>query len=1014
MEASAFVAGDFVDQALKAVYGAQTEIMIFLIAFGIHALFFGKLSVRSKPASRTQTKKVISTPNSESPHPAARQQPRGHNAKELARLADHYCAIEDADKVADELRMRIEKVPFEDTVDALSGLLEAAGKNATAPLLAAVRRTLRDRGLKPDVELGEFLLRYYFGLRLLGDFDEVYRELVLIHGALPSLDILALKAALRGCDLEVCFERMTCLPPIWTKDAVCTPSAGPVVLMQQLVRLAAQERALPRLLDRLQEINLLHDAMDAVIVECVQRGDAADVTTVLKSCQKHNVQLGDAAYCAMMKDAQSPSEALRLFQEAVTKTGVIDIFSVACEWALEHNDGQMADAVLRQLPTNASPATVGKLLRFYGAAESGKALHLYGEKFKGIDLSADIKAMHLITQQAIEAGQRGQTILAALLCSTTETARVSLIKSLASDKQLLSALEVYRVCPDKRPCLYNAAIDACIDCRSMEDAQQVMSDAVRAGAADTITYNTIVKAYLQAKLPQEARRAVESMKRAGLHPNCVTFNELLDSIVKTSIEDAWPVLDEMRAAGIRPNRITCAILLKAVQARTKSSDVERVIAVLDEMEEDVDEVLLCSVVDACIRAGRAELLIPQLKRQRLSGKTATVKSAHTYGSIIRAYGFVGDIAGVWETWREMRTRHVPANAVTMGCMTEALVTNGEPEGAYELINEMLKDEQWAPLINAVIYCSVLKGFSHQKRFDRMWTVYKEMLGLKLQFSIVTFNTLVDACSRNGEMSRIPALLKDMVAQGINPNIITYSAILKGYCQENRIEEAFSVVQGMIQTTSFRPDEIMFNTLLDGCARQGLYERGIGVLEDMQKAGVAPTNFTLSVLVKLASRSRKLDNAFQLCQEISSKYRFRLNVHVYANLVNACITNKDVKRAFEVLEKMLSERVRPDTRTYSLLLRALVTAGDSTEVAGVLRAAVGLRDAHPRLSQYDSRLLQAQGGLPPALIAEILEGISGQCHDEHKAVGLLKDLRGLQHIKLDPKLQFRLATHALKQ
>jgi len=238
-----------------------------------------------------------------------------------------------------------------------------------------------------------------------------------------------------------------------------------------------------------------------------------------------------------------------------------------------------------------------------------------------------------------------------------------------------------------------------------------------------------------------------------------------------------------------------------------------------------------------------------------------------------------------------------------------------------------------------------------------------MLGHKLIFSIVTFNTLVDACSRNSEMARIPALLEDMVAQGIPPNIITYSAILKGYCQENRIEEAFSVVEGMVQTTNFRPDEIMFNTLLDGCARQGLYERGISVLTDMQRANIVPTNFTLSVLVKLASRSKKLDKAFELCQEIAGKYKFRLNVHVYSNLINACITNKDLNRAFDVMDKMLSERVRPDTRGYSLLLRACVSSNRPEEAAGLLRAAVGLGGVHARLARYDARLLQAQGGLP---------------------------------------------------
>merc|ERR1719324_2258113 len=176
---------------------------------------------------------------------------------------------------------------------------------------------------------------------------------------------------------------------------------------------------------------------------------------------------------------------------------------------------------------------------------------------------------------------------------------------------------------------------------------------------------------------------------------------------------------------------------------------------------------------------------------------------------------------------------------------------------------MLLDSHCKSLVNAVIYCSVLKGFSHQKRFDRVWTVYQEMLGLKLQFSIVTFNTLIDACARSGEMARIPKILESMVGQGIQPNIITYSAILKGYCQENRLDEAFQVLQDMLQTTRFKPDEIMYNTLLDGCARQGLFERGFKVLSEMEADGISPSNFTLSLLVKLCSRSKRLARAFEV-------------------------------------------------------------------------------------------------------------------------------------------------------
>merc|ERR1719163_237056 len=144
---------------------------------------------------------------------------------------------------------------------------------------------------------------------------------------------------------------------------------------------------------------------------------------------------------------------------------------------------------------------------------------------------------------------------------------------------------------------------------------------------------------------------------------------------------------------------------------------------------------------------------------------------------------------------------------------------------------------------------------------------------------------------------------------------------------------------------------MFNTLLDGCARQGLYDRGMQVYQKMINAGVCPSNYTLSVLVKLANRGRKLDKAFELCDEVSAKYGFRLNVHVLANLVQACIQHHDLPRAIGVLERMVQDRVRPDVRTYSLLLRACIESRSASDAAGLLRAAMGLNSAHPRLEKF---------------------------------------------------------------
>jgi len=429
------------------------------------------------------------------------------------------------------------------------------------------------------------------------------------------------------------------------------------------------------------------------------------------------------------------------------------------------------------------------------------------------------------------------------------------------------------------------------------------------------------------------------------------------------------------------------------------------------LDGEMDEVLVSSVVESSVRVGRHDLLVPFLKTQ-CGFKRFVIKGAHTYGSIIRAYGFVQDMKGAWDAWEEMRKQHITPISVTLGCMVEAVVSNGDIEGGYELIHDMLNDDKTAPLVNSVMYGSIVKGFSHKKNFGRVWDVYDEMRERKLQFSMVTYNTLIDACARSGDLSRIPSLLKDIDAQGLQCGLVTYSAILKGYCQTNRIDDAFELVNDMMKTTNLEPDEIMYNTLLDGCARQGLYDRGMALLAKMKKSTVCPSNFTLSVLVKMANRSKQLEKAFEICEEMTTEYKFRMNVHVFNNLIQACINHREFQRAVSVLEGMLRERVRPDVRTYSLLLRSCIEERDPTKAAGILRAATGLRDVHPQLLGYGAAAMQPQGGLPSDLVSEIMVGIMDTCArqgtDKSLAAALFADLGRVAGLRLDPKIKLKFA------
>jgi len=423
--------------------------------------------------------------------------------------------------------------------------------------------------------------------------------------------------------------------------------------------------------------------------------------------------------------------------------------------------------------------------------------------------------------------------------------------------------------------------------------------------------------------------------------------------------------DEMQAAGFEPGNVACSILLKGLHKGSKDRHVQKVTEAVENCEiRDLDEGLLGSLCEACTRTGNTSRMLCLLKKFRLDSARMHVRCPHTIGSIIRAYGAAEDLDTVWKIWREMQRNDVQPSRITLGCMVEALASNNDAKAAYDIIHEALADPQTAGLVNAVMYSSILKCFSHQKLFGKVWIVYEEMIQKKLQFSVATYNALLDVCARSGDINRAEPLLRDMVEQGLQPNIITYGTVIKAYCSANRLNQAFAVLDEMKKTADFAPDEVTYNTLLDGCARYGLFDRGLEVLADMRQAGVPPSNYTLAVIAKLASRSKKPEKAFQLVDELSKEFGVRLNMHVYNNLIHAATCNGDMRKAQETFATMLAEKIRPDGRTYTLLLRFCNGQKAASTAAALLRTAAGLAPkADQALHPWKT---QDQGSLLPCL------------------------------------------------
>jgi len=515
--------------------------------------------------------------------------------------------------------------------------------------------------------------------------------------------------------------------------------------------------------------------------------------------------------------------------------------------------------------------------------------------------------------------------------------RANDIRSCGRNGHLAGAVKVFEKLGQQADCafVHNSMMDACVECHDLEKAVHYFERACRLGLADSVTYNKMMKGYLSHGSEAGARKLLAEMPE-GI-ANATSYHGLLNARVNAGdMRGGWKLVTQMQANGLCPNSVTCAILLKG---RLQSvEEVSRVLLLVDAMEESMDEVLFMAVAEACVRVNRLDMLTKQLERFTHCG--ASGLSAETYGSLMKAYGRARDTKRVWDLWGQMVKSNVQMTSVTLGCMVEALVANGQSTEALKLVMDLLNDESTQPLVNTIICSSILKGFAYTRDAEKVMALYKQMKAHSIQPNTITFNTILNAFAQCGTMQHAPQLLEDMKAVDppVAPDIVTYSTLIKGFCYSGSLDRALEVFTEMQREGTCAPDEVMFNSLLGGCAKEFRLDDALKLLSDMRKAGIAPSNYTLSMLVKLMCRCRRLEQAFTVLEDISKEYNFRINIQVYTCLIQGCFYNGQMEKALSVYDKIMSEGLSPDATTFSVLVRGCLRAGSAEKAAELARHA----------------------------------------------------------------------------
>jgi len=332
---------------------------------------------------------------------------------------------------------------------------------------------------------------------------------------------------------------------------------------------------------------------------------------------------------------------------------------------------------------------------------------------------------------------------------------------------------------------------------------------------------------------------------------------------RKGVDEAWAALEEMQKQGVVTDKYTVSrMLMKTVgdgRTRLNPTRVYRGIALVEKFVEmqpkDVDEVLLNALLDTCCRLkdlGRLEATVQRMRDLKITPSPVTL------GILVKTYGQAGDIQKVLQVWSEMEKQRGQANAVTYGCMIDACVKCGRLEKAVEIFGGM---KQAGKHRNTIIYTTLIKGYGLEKDLNSALELFREMPAEGVPYNTITYNSIIDACVKGGDLATAESLLREITSPGsqLEPDLITFSTLLKGYCHVGDLDKALQVVE-TIKARGLRCDELIYNTLMDGCVKANDMTAGVGLFEEMVQNGMRPSAITHSILARLYQRAGYEDDA----------------------------------------------------------------------------------------------------------------------------------------------------------
>ena len=418
---------------------------------------------------------------------------------------------------------------------------------------------------------------------------------------------------------------------------------------------------------------------------------------------------------------------------------------------------------------------------------------------------------------------------------------------------------------------YNTDVDAASGNRTSDaiDLWRALSTADTDDDAlvpDAQAYTAAVGAFMAHGMVTEGDALVREMNRRGVAAGARLYNTLIAARGRLGDIDGVRAAERaMRDAGVRPNAATHG---SRVAAYVRCGELELAERALRSGMGDRDEAkptvhAYTALVQGLSRAGKVDEAREWIREMR---RRSVPPNAHTYSTIVDALVRRGDVGGAEAVVEAMREDGVEPTAVTYNTLLKSCVSNRADE-SIATDSASRDSPETSPMSSskggddAASTTSSSREETERVNLDRARRVLESMRAAGVDTTVVTYNTLIDACIKNGEPTEATmGVLGALVAAGHRPDVVTYTTLLKHFGKDGDVVAARWLMGEMRNDPGVRTDATAFNCLVDALCRKGLFAEAFGQVLAMIESGLSPDLNTFGAFMDGYARCGDVDGA----------------------------------------------------------------------------------------------------------------------------------------------------------